>query len=212
MSEAYYGPEDGPDRIKEDITSLLRGDAPEWWDRGFEALVESGRVTRSWFDFAQGYEFAAQNLAELMSAHSSDSFRIQLTPPIVFLYRHAVELMVKQAFTSLEAMEGREVEAPGSHDFLGLWTSSVRDRLRDGFIDPDLELDILDSAMATINELDPSSFTFRYPADRKGIPTANMPRIDPGALGRVVTHVVDALSLAVARVVETRDGREWREA
>lgn len=207
MSDAYYRPGDEWDRFQEDIADIAEGRAPEWWDEGFRDLVDSGSQTRTWFDFAQGYEFAAQNLVELLGNHPSARWRIELTPPVVFLYRHAVELLIKNAYLSLGLGDG---SVPGTHDFVTLWRE-LRDKLVDGFADPEREMALLDKAIVVIDNLDPTSFSFRYPVDRGGALTPNVPPLDPAALGRVATRLADAITVALSRVQELAAGRDWRQ-
>lgn len=204
MPDAYYSPEEMPERFAADVTALATGDVPRWWRQGFDELGPSGEG-RTWFDFVQAYEFAGQNLVELMAGHSSQRFRVSLCPPIIFMYRHALELMLKQVEMALDYASGREIQIRGSHTLKDTW-SAVRDRVAPGLGDPSQELPLLDEAVEAIQRLDPTSFTFRYPVDRSGALTSNMQPLDPEALARVVTHIIDVLTVALARVEERGGG------
>lgn len=201
MPPAYYSPGEVPTRFAADVKALKDGHVPDWWQRGFDEIADERGSDRSWFDFVLAYEFAGQNLVGLMSKHPSERFRVSLSPPIIFLYRHALELMLKQVEMALDHSEGRSVQVRGSHTIAGSW-ARIRDRVAPGLDEQDEELSLLDQAIEVVQAVDPTSFTFRYPVDRGGTPTPNTDPVDPEALARVVTHIVDVLTVAPARVLD----------
>ncbi|MDP8969158.1 MAG: hypothetical protein M3N52_01340 [Actinomycetota bacterium] len=61
------------------------------------------------------------------------------------------------------------------------------------------ELTLVEQAIRVIASLDPNSFAFRYPVNKKGEPTIHMPCIDVVTLRDAVTHLFDIMTVAIDR-------------
>lgn len=115
----------------------------------------------------EGYRRSADALVEqaVVDFREADF----LIYPIVFLYRHALELNLKYIIN----VYGRHVGVEPiwtSHDFEQLWPEFLR--VLDGFgtDDPDQADQIVGGVIAEFGNVDPKSFSYRYPRDNRGIP------------------------------------------
>lgn len=128
-----------------------------------------GTSTPDWYDFAYGYKNAADLLVSRLNDRGVLAEHVCL--PILFLYRHYVELSLKAILIDLDELADILAKLPDKHLVLPLW-KQVRDALLD--FDPSQESDWLDRAealIAELDQLDPQSFTFRYPVDKSGAVT-----------------------------------------
>src|SRR3990172_2817814 len=121
----------------------------------------------SWYRYADGYKSAADLLVSRLSQRGIVAEGVCL--PILFIYRHYVELSLKAILLDLneliDAIPGVQFER---HPLLPLW-NRLRQRL-DVYTGKN-GTDWLDRAHGLISELeglDPTSFTFRYPVDKQG--------------------------------------------
>jgi hypothetical protein len=123
-----------------------------------------------------GYRQAANLLVE--RAAEERGARDFLLYPIIFSYRHFLELSLK----SMLLLYGRQVDifpVWDDHDLGRLW------RLFEAMIgryETDHDNDAFEAVKTCVAEfahIDPNSFAFRYPVDRKGQPVEiDMDRID----------------------------------
>ncbi len=113
----------------------------------------------------EGYKKAA----DLMVERTIEDWRERdlLVFPIIFNYRHFLELSLKYHLTTY----GHGVDiAPNwnSHDLVVLW-SDFREMLdRYGIDDPDEVDPVVESIILNYAKVDPGSFSHRYPVDRQG--------------------------------------------
>lgn len=89
--------------------------------------------------------------------------------PIVFLYRHALELNLKYIINHYGHHVGID-PIWNTHEFERLWPKFLE--VLDGFgtLDPDQADRIVGGIIAEFGNLDPRSFSFRYPRDNQGTP------------------------------------------
>lgn len=90
--------------------------------------------------------------------------------PILFNYRHSLELALKGILLDAQRVLDDPTVIPKSHSLVDLWRK-VRPLLEK--IEPggEAELTLVDRYIRRFNELDPQSFTHRYPVDNKEKPT-----------------------------------------
>jgi hypothetical protein len=124
--------------------------------------------------FAKGYTLAANRLASLLL--EAPRFSDYEAYPVVFLYRHALELSLKHiiyssallaAFKDLDEIEGG---LQNFHDLREL--SGIAEAILTRLFPKD---ESLRRAIATVtrtchefSEIDPRSYAYRYPIDKKG--------------------------------------------
>lgn len=131
--------------FEEPSTEIGRADE---WSGPFGFLV-GGMATRSLSQLGQQYFDAAENLVELVKRKDVADYAI--ANPILYLYRHSIELLIKAVLPD----NGRGAR----HDLLAL-----SERF-EAFIRDEFESKVPDWIVARINELarhDPDSTTFRY--------------------------------------------------
>lgn len=140
--------------------------------------------------YSRGFRTAGRRLAEQVcdSGHDQDT----LIYPIVYLYRHHVELVLKAIIKTASALLDRELtdgdrKALGGHDLARLWAAArpllnpvcTREPNRPF---PEDDLLGIDSYIRQLHEHDPSGESFRYATrkpklgDRRGT-TAGTPSL-----------------------------------
>lgn len=147
---------------------------------------ESGR--RAWFLLVDdlgalelGYAAAYRSAAQVLVDAALNRQRHYLDFPVVFLYRHHAELVLKNIIKRLLHLLDRgltedERSHLGEHRLDALWTDlklQVKEfNELDGFSSlPALEEAAVDSYIAQLTKFDQASFNFRYPASKKGVST-----------------------------------------
>ena len=124
--------------------------------------------------FAKAYAEAASSLSEYLLSKSR--FSDYEAYPIVFLYRNALELSLKNIIykalllSSFRKVEVAEQKLPYNHDLRQL-SSIAASVLHVAFpSDPDIEM-LVEEALKVSDEfagIDQSSFSYRYPIDKHG--------------------------------------------
>lgn len=114
-----------------------------------------------------GYKKAADLAVAHCAEHPAD--RDFLVYPIVFNYRHFIELSLKYQL----ATHGPSVDMSpnwNTHDLAKLWEAfgEMVDRYR--IPDPDDADAVVQSVVAEFAKIDPGSDAYRYPVDQKGKP------------------------------------------
>lgn len=131
-----------------------------------DAIVVDDTTTRLVL-MASGYKEAADLLVE-RATHDRAS-RDFLVYPIIFCYRHFLELILKQTL----ALHGASVGIPAnwsSHDILELWESVFEMYRRFGAEDSSKADPVVMACITEFSKIDPVSFSFRYPTNKKGEP------------------------------------------
>ena len=133
-------------------------------EHGNHAALEENDFTRFVLMF-EGYKRSADALVDqaLQDWREADF----LIYPILFLYRHALELNLKYIIN----VYGRNVGVDpiwNSHDFQVLWPRFLKVLEEFGTDDPDNADQIVGGVVAQFGNIDPGSFSHRYPCDRFG--------------------------------------------
>jgi len=125
--------------------------------------------------FAYGYACAASKLAEELMSRGY-RFRDYEAYPIVFLYRHALELYLKNIIyksgllAAFKNMENIDSKLDNRHD-LNILSEKATKILKILFPNDhglELALDKILQISHEFSEIDPNSYSYRYPIDRKG--------------------------------------------
>lgn len=153
----------GPSLRKEDILFPHRNGVEQ------QEYVDLSQTLADWI-YATGFRRSAYYLAtQLIDAGTVKTFMIY---PIIYLYRHYVELALKAIITSASRLLDREItgqtlKALGRHDLWELWQAArplldpVCDRANTTPF-PAAELDGVASYILQIHEHDPDGQRFRY--------------------------------------------------
>lgn len=88
--------------------------------------------------------------------------------PAVFLYRHFLELTLKDIIFRTRVLEDEGNSFPQTHKLRFLWPEAKRLLKKHYQGQTPSELDLLDTCFADFDEHDPNSMAFRYPFDKEG--------------------------------------------
>lgn len=160
-----------------------------WWHHG------SGMRPHELEDLCGSYRNAADCLAAQVTAGSVGAERF--LAPIMFLYRHYLELRLKELNQTAHELLGKDAGLPGGHSLINLWAVARR------FLDevwptgPRDQLQALDSVLREFDTLDPYSEAFRYPKDKKGRSISeDLPYLEIGQVSTVVGRAANLLDAA----------------
>lgn len=169
--------------------------------------------------FAEGYFHAASELAEeLLSRGGFADFDAY---PVVFLYRHSLELYLKNIIyksallMAFKFLSDIDTKLHNNHDLIFLSEKAVAVLQRlfpdDGSINQ-LAEDILNIS-SEFSEIDPNSFAYRYPIDRHGNPSTRPNQVvNLKRLCCTMNKVLDDLdTLDFGLQVETNQAQEVYE-
>lgn len=120
----------------------------------------------TWLVYFEGYRRGLNVLVEhVLTNHRDHNF---LVYPIAFLGRQTIEVGLKYVILLARELQGKQQEPfPGTHDLIKLW--AIARPLLEALSSPPEEgdLDAVEEAIAALADHDSSSFTFRYPVDRR---------------------------------------------
>jgi len=166
--------------------------------------IEIGARRHDWHAFAAAYKTAADVLLEKL--HEGTTMGENACVPVLYLYRHHIELLLKALLRDFGELADTLEQPPGRHELRGLW-----DRFRGALVVHGLaaSVDWLDQLQSWIDELDmidAGSFTFRYPTNKTGQPVLpNVRAIDVQHFRAVVRDISSTLNGAAAMVGEYLD-------
>jgi hypothetical protein len=122
--------------------------------------------------YAQGYFVAGERLIE--STHKNRGDLDLLVYPVVYLYRHGVELSLKHLAERLPILLNSQGSFKWGHNLLDNW-QEVRNLLVQARADYPDETSIrektlrwVDGVLKQLMRIDPFGTTFRYPTDKHG--------------------------------------------
>jgi hypothetical protein len=122
-----------------------------------------------WYPYTEGYRRAADIIIEHLMLRDRNGVDL-LVYPIAFLYRHHLELRLKELIREGSLLLDRECELRKTHDLSKLWPqcrSIVKEVWPEG---SDSELDAIEECIEEFSTVDRSE-SFRYPVDTKGNPS-----------------------------------------
>ena len=131
-----------------------------------------------WNARAWGFKRAA----DILAAHVLATFRggDLVIYPIVFLYRHHLELSLKEIIINGNKLLDEPVNFKAIHSLRDLWNDcrTVLERIGVSIDIP--EAAPFEACIAQLDGLDPQSMSFRYPLQKTGAPTlsANLKSVD----------------------------------
>lgn len=149
---------------------------------------------RGWFVMPSSYSTAAGELLEL--ATSGQGGNDLLVYPIAFLYRHAIELSLKEVIHYARRLEDDGLGVPHGHELDKLWerTSALLQKIAPDRSEPGREE--VGRIIAELHELDEKSMAFRY--DDQEIGKRLEGPVNLRALGETMQRVVSWLEGGVA--------------
>jgi hypothetical protein len=143
--------------------------------------------------YTESFRLAAESVIDAAES-TLRNFRDWLVFPILYLYRHYLELLFKDFIR--EGMQNTTIMVDGqwlnkSHNLRDLW-QKTREYIEAVFPDGDAaELELVQGTVLAFHDLDPTGQTFRYATDRKGNPhlTYAQANIDLPNLKRVMANL-----------------------
>jgi hypothetical protein len=187
-------------RIRQPLFMPRTPPDPDWY---LNAVVPG-----TWDAYAQGYKMAADNLVQHVTAsHDSQDY---LVNPITFLYRHYLELRLKELLLASSLLQRDDSGIQEEHGLTALW-DKLRPKLETvlpGFT-TDGDLEAIQDRLKEFCEKDPGSYAFRYPEKTRktgGGPSLPNMVINLRQLSDVVhgmSIVLDSLSTAIGVYADT---------
>jgi hypothetical protein len=144
------------DNLKPDDPLFVSGGPDEWQS---DALLSPMHPRDTWGKMILGYKQAADSLIQ-----SAPSTQINfIVYPVLYLYRHHIELQLKYINQLGESMLSGPVPRHDEHDLMKLWqaTKQILERL----FPHDQDTEKIENIIRQIAEVDRRSFSFRYPYD-----------------------------------------------
>ncbi len=142
--------------------------------------------------YAEGYRKAADHLVTEITFDPIDID--YLIYPLIFLYRHHLELRFKEFIRSGFAFSNMTGDFPKCHNLTELWTAA-RVHL-ESFVKPlsHEELSDIDNLVSELSSFDEDSFAFRYSEDKRGTKTLlGIDHINVKHLHQMITPTLDTL-------------------
>ena len=155
--------------LNQEIRWPLLGDNPFVPSDGLTSVTIPENELPRFYMMLIGYEEAANHLVDI--ALENRHRREALIFPILFLYRHYIELQLKYFISTYGRHAGIE-PVWKTHDLTILWRRFKE--ILDEFVGEDQGPDDADTTVENIvaqfAKMDPRSFSYRYPCDKKGRP------------------------------------------
>jgi hypothetical protein len=168
---------------------------PRAGDDPFAIADNSRLVARVNFTFDEpwgGYAEGFKRLADLGVAHIEQTGHSHdyLVYPVIFGYRHFIELSLKEIIRNCTHLLDKPVVIPNTHDLSVLWDTAERLLKELELEDPTTFRDVRE-CLARFVELDATSEAFRYPVKRNGDATLppELKDFDLGQVRDVVTRL-----------------------
>lgn len=149
-----------------------------------------------------GYKEAGDSLVNSVADRSGTAD--SLIFPIVFLYRHYIELRLKSLLKDGHRLLDKEHKQKSEHQLSKLWPK-VRDILVELWPDENEDdLVIFESLINQFEQVDPRSTTFRYPQDFAGNSSLkiDIPRVNLRNLKEVVEAMAFIMEGSAAAISE----------
>jgi hypothetical protein len=178
---------------------FLLGD--DWW---MNARLDIYGV--HWDTYARGYKCAADALVEHAAKHKHELD--SLVYPIIFLYRHYLELRMKELILTGSRLPDVAVREGwrNTHDLTCLW-GCCRQVLQKVWPEgPKRDLDAVQNCIQQLAQVDAKSEVFRYPSGRQGESFETKPshinlRNFAEVVGRVA-GLLDSAGMGVSACIE----------
>lgn len=144
--------------MKQDTDFFAKGDEL----RGSATI---GPTFDPWHQYAYGFRRAAGILLKHVEEHHTSLDVIVF--PTIFLLRHHLELAIKIVVRDARLVLGLSPPAKPEHRLAPLWFEAKR-LLTDAYEAEPLGLELIDVVVASFDDIDSNSTTFRYPEKLDG--------------------------------------------
>jgi len=175
----------------------------------------------NWWEYINGYKKAGDALLSSSNVLGNGRKEYELVYPMVFLYRHYIELQLKEIILNARNFLDINEKFPKGHDIKELWAMCMG-LLReiDKVLDPQFTAsdgygDILNAYRALeadlkiFWEIDPDSESFRYPVDSRGNPiVANLEAVDFKTIKELIGRIDQELG-GISSGIYTIQGEKY---
>lgn len=200
---------------------LFRGDLPDWSNNACLNVRRGGNPIA----YTEGYRRGARLLVEHVMEQQRD--QDYLVYPVIFLYRHHIELALKNLILHTLYLIDRpltesEKRHLGRHRLDLLWQdlkpllSAICQAAGWGELDT-ADIEGIDDYIRQLSEVDPDSFSFRYTHSKTGTPSlpAELRHINLRHFAEMLERLADFLDgmnmeLSVLKEGKAEMEAEWR--
>ena len=141
------------------------------------------------FIYSEGYKNAALSMIE--KCKDSGFWHNILVYPLIFLFRHFLELRLKEIIAASKQLANHDLELVKNHNLMQLWNQFKKQLLA---IEPDTtdqeELKNIERLLNEYHAIDPNSESFRYPTDRNDNPSLNLNTVDLENFANVIEKMM----------------------
>jgi len=167
--------------------------------------ADLGGWSRSFSAFVWGFTNAAETLVQSVVDGKQRADRIAW--PLLYLYRHTVELALKECISEAACYLGDSPNPPIHHRLKDLKKTLFLQFEKLDFPMNDDSTIAFSNVLDELDQFDPSGTTFRYPTDRKGAPhNLPMSHVDIVDLQRGVMKLLNFLD-CVSQELASRSER-----
>lgn len=166
----------------------------------FNACMDE-RPTR--WRYATGYRTGAELLFRYLKMTGEREHNDVVVYPLVFCWRHYLELVLKESVQNARGLTGTEGKADLSeHRLMPLW-EELRPHLPE-FGAPPLDIKVVGRTIQYLSRFDPGSFAFRYPTTTNGDSTqSDIPtHINLRHLDKVMQGIANWLDAGISEMAE----------
>ncbi len=163
LLEKHFNSLNWPDKKKS-----LFSTGKDWWNL---ARIDITDLDEGLTIYTDAYKNAADILVDYTKEDkTSINF---LVFPIIFLYRHYIELALKELIYTASKYLDDTQHSFNSHNLLNLWKTTKKliselVKIIDDFDIPEDEIIAVENQIKQFDSLDKCSMTFRYPVDKNG--------------------------------------------
>ena len=184
---------------------LFVGALPDWQHNACIGYL--GDSVSNWDLYVEGYRKAADAIVgHLMEDRSELDFMVF---PVVYLYRHHVEIALKTIIMLARRLNDEEGGVPTGHKLLDLWRMARTLLEREWPKNDTVPLDAVESCIRELVEFDPGSDAFRYPVGKdKSKHLEGLTHVNVRHLAEVAGRMSDFLLSCIVGLWETVDQRE----
>jgi hypothetical protein len=148
-----------------------------------EKILFADWLAGDWAMYPDGYKMAADMVVDTMTGHAWED---RLILPIIFMYRHYVELKIKHIIIELDRLAGTRIDTDRfrKHNLQSLWQYLIA-HLNCIRSEPNKEImSATERLINELNTLDPDSMHFRYATDKERLNAMPLPLRSPQMLDR----------------------------
>jgi len=147
---------------------LFMADLPDWQHTAHTDRNWFSDDINQWYAYAFGYREAGKRVLESAIGKGPRGVLDVLVYPVVFVYRHHFELMLKTIVRIGRRYDDEEQEDLGYHGLTSLW-QKAREVIEKHWPKSAKEpVDATEQLIRELDDLDPRSFAFRYSEKKDG--------------------------------------------